>query len=73
MNRQDSRRDIESLLAKLRAHIPDVAIRTSFIVGFPGETEAHFEFLRQFALNKNLSRVGVFTYSQEDSTPAALI
>lgn len=71
MNRRDSRRDSEILLAKLRSSIPDVVIRTSFIVGFPGETEAQFEALRQFMIEQKFERVGVFTYSQEDSTPAA--
>jgi ribosomal protein S12 methylthiotransferase len=73
MNRQDSRAEIDTLLAKLRATIPNVTIRTSFIVGFPGETAADFEVLRQFMLSQKLERVGVFTYSQEDSTSAALL
>ncbi|MEN6411168.1 MAG: 30S ribosomal protein S12 methylthiotransferase RimO [Veillonellales bacterium] len=73
MNRRDSRRDSEILLAKLRDGIPDVVIRTSFIVGFPGETEAQFEALRQFMLEQKFERAGVFTYSQEESTPAAVM
>lgn len=70
MFRQDAQKDIELLLAKLRAKIPGIAIRTSFIVGFPGETEEHFEALRQFAIAQRFDRVGVFTYSQEEDTVA---
>jgi ribosomal protein S12 methylthiotransferase len=71
MFRQDGHKDIENLLAKLRARIPGIAIRTSFIVGFPGETEEHFEFLRQFIIEQRFERVGVFTYSQEEDTVAS--
>jgi len=70
MFRQDGHKDIENLLAKLRAKIPGITIRTSFIVGFPGETDAHFEFLRQFVMDQQFERVGVFTYSQEEDTIA---
>lgn len=70
MFRQDGHKDIENLLAKLRARIPGITIRTSFIVGFPGETAAHFEFLRQFVITQRFDRVGVFTYSQEEDTVA---
>ena len=71
MLRQDSRKDIEKLLATLRAKIPGITIRTSFIVGFPGETEEHFEDLKQFVMEQKFDRVGVFTYSQEEDTIAA--
>lgn len=71
MLRQDGRKDIENLLTTLRARIPDITIRTSFIVGFPGETEEHFEDLKQFIMEQKFDRVGVFTYSQEDDTIAA--
>jgi ribosomal protein S12 methylthiotransferase len=71
MLRQDSRKDIEMLLATLRTKIPGITIRTSFIVGFPGETEKHFEDLRQFVMEQKFDRVGVFTYSQEEDTIAA--
>jgi ribosomal protein S12 methylthiotransferase len=71
MLRQDSRKDIEMLLATLRAKIPGITIRTSFIVGFPGETEEHFEDLKQFVMEQKFDRVGVFTYSQEEDTIAA--
>ena len=70
MNRRDGRADIERLLAKIRAAIPGVAIRTSFIVGFPGETEEHFAALRDFMTAQRFDHVGVFTYSQEDETVA---
>jgi len=70
MNRYDTRAEIETLLSKMRTRIPGVVIRTSFIVGFPGETESHFESLKQFVLEQKLERVGVFTYSQEEDTPA---
>jgi len=70
MNRHDTRADIETLLKKIRAAIPGVAIRTSFIVGFPGETDKHFESLKNFLLEQKFERVGIFTYSQEEDTPA---
>lgn len=70
MNRRDTRIEIERLLGKIRAAIPGVVIRTSFIVGFPGETETHFESLKQFVLEQKFERVGVFSYSQEEDTPA---
>ncbi len=59
------------LLEQFRAASPDVAIRTTFIVGFPGETEAHFRNLEQFVEAAQFDRVGVFEYSQEEGTPAA--
>lgn len=72
MNRKDSRQDVETLLAKLRMRIPGVTVRTSFIVGFPGEQEHHFANLREFVETQKFDRVGVFTYSQEEGTKAAL-
>lgn len=71
MNRHDSRQQIETLLSKLRAAIPDVVIRTSLIVGFPGETEEQFDFLLKFVEQQQFQHVGVFTYSQEEGTTAA--
>lgn len=73
MNRRDTRADIEKLLTKIRASIPGVVIRTSFIVGFPGESDAHFETLKQFMLAQKFERVGVFSYSQEEGTPAGAL
>lgn len=71
MYRRDSSHDIEVLLSKLRKTIPGVVIRTSFIVGFPGETEKNYRSLREFAAKQKFERMGVFTYSQEENTAAA--
>ena len=60
-----------SLVRKIRESIPDVALRTSLIVGFPGETEEDFENLKQFVRDVQFDRLGVFAYSKEDDTPAA--
>ena len=59
------------LLSKLRTRIPDVAIRTGFIVGFPGETEEHFEELMEFVEEQRFDNAGVFTFSPQEETPAA--
>ena len=56
-------------LEKMRAAMPDLAIRTTFIVGYPGETEEEFEGLLQFVRDLRFDRVGAFTYSYEASTP----
>ena len=58
-------------LEKLRAAMPDLAIRTTFIVGYPGETEAEFDALRKFVADLQFDRVGAFTYSLEPGTPSA--
>jgi ribosomal protein S12 methylthiotransferase len=71
MRRPGRQKDVRELLTKIRKHIPDVAIRTSIIVGFPGETEQDFENLKQFVKEMKFDRLGVFTYSQEEDTPAA--
>jgi ribosomal protein S12 methylthiotransferase len=71
MQRRVNRSDTESLLAKLRAAIPELTLRTTFIVGFPGETETEFEELLAFARAQRFERVGVFPYSLEPGTPAA--
>jgi len=70
MNRHDTRADIERLLRKLRERIPNLALRTSFIVGFPGETDAQYQALRDFVASQRFDKVGVFTYSREEGTPA---
>lgn len=70
MHRKDRREDIETLLEKIRTRIPGVTIRTSFIVGFPGETEAQYQNLRAFVERQRFDKVGVFTYSREEDTPA---
>ncbi len=71
MQRRIDRAGTEELLAKLRSAIPNLALRTTFIVGFPGETEAEFEELLAFAHAQCFERVGVFPYSLEPGTPAA--
>ncbi len=70
MQRKVNRAATEELLAKLRASIPGLALRTTFIVGFPGETDAEFEELGEFAKAQRFERVGVFPYSFEPGTPA---
>jgi ribosomal protein S12 methylthiotransferase len=70
MQRRVRRQDIEELLAKLRASIPNLTMRTTFIVGFPGETDAEFEELVAFVKEAKFERCGVFTYSFEPGTPA---
>lgn len=70
MNRRDTKADIEALLKKIRDRIDGVVIRSSFIVGFPGETEADFEELKEFIETQKFERVGIFTYSREAGTPA---
>jgi ribosomal protein S12 methylthiotransferase len=71
MRRETSRAHIEKLIDKLRARIPGIALRTSFIVGFPGETEAGFEALLNFIRRTRFERLGVFKYSQEEGSRAA--
>ncbi|NCF65430.1 MAG: 30S ribosomal protein S12 methylthiotransferase RimO [Chloroflexi bacterium] len=62
---------VHRTVAKIRESIPDIAIRTTFIVGYPGETEEEFESLKQFVTNLKFDRVGAFPYSFEASTPSA--
>jgi ribosomal protein S12 methylthiotransferase len=71
MNRRHTRRETESIIARLRASIPGLVLRTTFIVGFPGETEAEFAELLDFVTATRFERLGVFTYSLEPDTPAA--
>ncbi len=70
MHRRDTREQVEVLLEKLRQRIPDICIRTTFIVGFPGETEEQFQELLDFTEKQRFQCAGVFTYSQEDGTEA---
>ena len=70
MNRPDTRESIETLLKKIRAKIPGVVIRSTFIVGFPGETDEDFAELKNFLQVQRLDKVGVFTYSREEDTAA---
>ena len=71
MKRETSREHIEKLIARIRAGIPGIAIRTTFIVGFPGETEEHFRALLEFIEKTRFERLGIFTYSQEEGSRAA--
>jgi ribosomal protein S12 methylthiotransferase len=71
MRRETSRVHIENLIARLRAGIPGVALRTTFIVGFPGETEEQFETLLEFIAQIRFERLGIFKYSQEEGSRAA--
>ncbi len=70
MNRRDDRSTVENLLEKLRHGIPGLTLRTTFIVGFPGETDEHFQDLYDFIASQRFDRVGIFTYSQEEGTVA---
>ncbi len=71
MRRETSRQYIIDLIAKIRAGVPGIALRTTFIVGFPGETDGYFESLLDFIRATRFERLGVFTYSQQDGTRAA--
>ncbi len=71
MGRPCTKKSITALIEKLRKAIPDIVIRTSLMVGFPGETEEHFEELLQFVSDYSLDNVGVFTYSQEELSPSS--
>lgn len=70
MNRYDTKEQVEALLKKLRTSIPGIVIRTTFIVGFPGETEADFDELKEFVAAQHFENAGVFKYSQEEGTVA---
>lgn len=71
MNRRSTEPQIRELVARLREEIPDIALRTSLIVGFPGETEEDFRTLLHFVEEAQFDRLGVFCYSREEGTPAA--
>lgn len=71
MNRRGDRESLSALIGKLRDRIPDITIRTTFIVGFPGETQENFESLCEFADEMQFDRYGCFAYSAEEDTPAA--
>lgn len=71
MRRETTRGYIEDLIRRIRKGIPGIALRTTFIVGFPGETQASFKSLLQFIRDTRFERMGVFTYSHEDGTRAA--
>jgi ribosomal protein S12 methylthiotransferase len=71
MNRRHTRAETEEIIARLRRSIPDLVLRTTFIVGFPGETEAEFDELLDYVTTTKFERLGVFPYSYEADTPAA--
>ena len=71
MNRRSNEAMIRGLIGKLREEVPDIALRTSLIVGFPGETEEDFKHLLHFVEEAQFDRLGVFCYSREEGTPAA--
>jgi len=71
MNRKTSKENIENIISKIRNKIPDVTLRTSLIVGFPGETKQDFEELEEFVEQTKFDKLGVFMYSKEEGTPAA--
>lgn len=71
MNRKTTGKDIENLIEKIKTEIPDVILRTSLIVGFPGETEEDFEKLLNFVSKAKFDKLGVFKYSKEEGTPAS--
>lgn len=71
MNRKTSKQNIENLIEKIRKKIPDVTLRTSLIVGFPGETNQDFSELYEFVQKAKFDKMGAFMYSKEDGTPAA--
>ena len=70
MKRGGNRQSLERLIARVRARVPGIGVRTTFITGFPGETDEDFEELLTFVKNVEFDRVGVFTYSDEEGTPA---
>lgn len=71
MNRKTTKQELESKIALIRKEIPGAILRTTLITGFPGETEAEFQEMREFISRIGFDRLGVFAYSQEEDTPAA--
>lgn len=71
MNRRGDESSLKALIGKLRREIPGITLRTTFITGFPGETEEQFNRLGEFAEEMNFERMGCFAYSEEENTPAA--
>ena len=70
MNRKSNGKSIENLIKKLRKEIPDVIIRTTVMVGFPGETAEDYEELYKFVEKTKFDKMGAFSYSKEENTPA---
>jgi len=73
MGRRTSKADLIRIISNLRENLPDIVLRTTLITGFPTETEAEHEELLEFVKDMEFDRLGVFTYSKEDNTPAALL
>ena len=71
MNRKTSKEQIQGLIEKIRERIPEVTLRTSLMVGFPGETDEDFEELCKFVQQAKFDKLGAFMYSREEGTPAA--
>ena len=71
MGRRTKREEIAAVIQRLRSEIPGIALRTTLITGFPGETEEDFADLKEFVKEQRFERLGVFPYSQEEDTPAA--
>lgn len=71
MHRRTRESELRERIATLRREIPDIALRTTLITGFPGETEEDFDILKNFVMEMRFDRLGVFPYSQEEDTPAA--
>ncbi|MDD4164040.1 MAG: 30S ribosomal protein S12 methylthiotransferase RimO [Eubacteriales bacterium] len=70
MNRRDTRKSIDAVIKKLRERVPGIVLRSTVIVGFPGETKEDFNQLREYLKAVKFERLGVFTYSREENTPA---
>ena len=73
MGRKTNQKELRDMIAKIREAIPDIAIRTTLISGFPGETETDHQILMKFVDEMEFERLGVFPYSLEEDTPAALL
>ena len=71
MNRKTNKEQIESIISNIRNKIPNVVLRTSLIVGFPGETDDDFRELEEFVEKTKFDKLGTFMYSKEEGTPAA--
>ncbi len=71
MGRRTTKQELIDIISKLRREIPDIALRTTLITGFPGETKEQHEELMEFVDEMEFDRLGVFTYSPEEDTPAA--
>ena len=73
MGRRTTKQELKEIIGKLRKEIPDIALRTTLITGFPGETKEQHEELMDFVDEMEFDRLGVFPYSPEEDTPAALM